>query len=512
MRDMTLKSLYIDALARFDSQPLLHYRDDTYSYGEVVTDANRLANRLRAEGVGPGVPVAIMTSNCPEFVIADQAVLRCGAVKVALNDMLSAKDIEYILRDSKAHVAIADAGMLPAALAAKQNNVQLVIAAGDVPYAPEKVVTWSEALVGQPASIPEVDPSPDDLGLIMYTGGTTGQPKGVMHSQSSLVLNLLAHVIEMGILDDEVLLLMSPLPHSAGLLLGASMLKGASCYLEAKFDPDLVIERITRDKITYTFMVPTMIYRVLDHVAGQKMDLSSLRTILYGAAPITRERLTQGLEIFGPVFMQLYGQSEAPNFVTRLPREDHLLDGGNNRLSSCGQAAVMAQIMIVDEQDREVAVGEVGEIVARTPYNMVGYLGREEQTAKTLRGGWLHTGDLGMMDKDGYLYLMDRKNDMIITGGMNVYSAEVENAAQSCAGVAQVAVVGVPHPDWGEAIVAFVIPDSSGDFNDSALLAHCRRELAHYKLPKAVRVVDSLPTTAYGKVDKKALRASWHGW
>ncbi|MDA8208227.1 MAG: AMP-binding protein [Actinomycetota bacterium] len=513
MRAMTLKSLYVDALSRFGPQPLLHFRGRTYTYAEIVADANRLANRLRAQGVGPGVPVAIMTSNCPEFVVADQAVLRCGAVKVALNDMLSAKEIEYILRDSRAEVAIADRGMLPAALAAEDNSLRLVIAAGEAPEAPEEVLAWSDALAGQPDCVPDGDPSPDDLGLIIYTGGTTGLPKGVMHSQSNLVLNLLAHVIEMGVLDDEVLLLMSPLPHSAGFLLAASMLKGARCHLETKFDPELVIERITKDRVTYTFMVPTMIYRVLDRAAGREMDLSSLRTILYGAAPITRERLAQGLAVFGPVFMQLYGQSEAPNFVTRLPREDHRLEGdGSQRLASCGRAATMAQVMVVDDEDRPVPVGQVGEIVARTPYNMLGYLGREEQTAKTLRGGWLHTGDVGRMDAEGYVYLMDRKNDMIITGGMNVYSTEVENAVQVCPGVAQVAVVGVPHPDWGEAVVAFVVPDASGAFDEDKLIAHCRVELARYKQPKAVKVVESLPTTAYGKLDKKALRASWPGW
>ncbi len=513
MRSMTLKSLFVEALARFGPQPLLHYRERTFSYEEIVFDANRLANRLFAEGVGPGVPVAIMMSNRPEFVVADQAVLRCGAVKVALNDMLSAKEIDYILRDSRAEVAITDAGMLPAALAATDNSIRLIIVAGEVPDQSPALLAWDQALEGQPSSVPEVEPAPDDLGLIIYTGGTTGLPKGVMQTQENLVLNLLAHVIEMGILDDEVLLLMSPLPHSAGFLLAASMLKGARCYLETKFDPDLVIERISRDRVTYTFMVPTMIYRVLDRAAGREMDLSSLRTILYGAAPITRERLAQGLEVFGGVFMQLYGQSEAPNFITRLPREDHRLDAaGAHRLSSCGRATVMAQVMVVDAEDHELPFGEVGEIVARTPYNMVGYLGREEQTAKTLRGGWLHTGDVGRMDAEGYVYLMDRKNDMIITGGMNVYSTEVENAVQTCPGVAQVAVVGVPHPDWGEAVVAFVVTDGTGEFDEAKLLAHCRSELARYKQPKAVRVVDSLPTTAYGKLDKKALRAGWTGW
>ncbi|WP_281690614.1 class I adenylate-forming enzyme family protein [Pseudonocardia thermophila] len=511
MIDLTLKSVFVDALDRFGDRPALYHQGRTHSYADIVADANRLAHRLRATGVGPGVAVALMMSNRPEYVVADQAILRCGAIKVPLNDMLSVKEIDYILRDSGARVAIADTGMLPAAQESSPPGLELIIAAGD--ECPSGAEVWTDALSGQPDTVPDVEAKPDDLGLIIYTGGTTGLPKGVMHTQRSLAVNLFSHVMEIGLLDDEVMLLMSPLPHSAGFHLQAGMLKGARAYLETKFDPELVLDRITANRVTFTFMVPTMIYRVLDRAAGRPLDLSSLRTILYGAAPITRERLEQGLATFGPVFMQLYGQSEAPNFITRLRREDHTLDpAGAHRLASCGQPVAMAQVAIVDDDGRELPRGEIGEVAARTPYTMVGYHNRPEQTAKTLQNGWLRTGDIGRMDEQGYVYLLDRKNDMIISGGMNVYSTEVENVAATCPGVAQVAVVGVPHPDWGEAVVAFVVPDDSGSFDEAKLLAHCRGELARYKQPKAIRVVESLPTTAYGKLDKKALRASWPGW
>jgi fatty-acyl-CoA synthase/long-chain acyl-CoA synthetase len=172
----------------------------------------------------------------------------------------------------------------------------------------------------------------------------------------------------------------------------------------------------------------------------------------------------------------------------------------------------MAQVKVIDEDGRALPAGQVGEIAARTPYTMIGYRNRPEQTAKTLRDGWLCTGDIGRMDEEGYVYLLDRKHDMIITGGMNVYSTEVENVAARCPGVSQVAVVGIPHQDWGEAVVAFVVPDEDGPFDEDKLIAHCRNELARYKQPKAVRVVEALPTTAYGKLDKKALRADWPGW
>ncbi|MFF2085395.1 AMP-binding protein [Nocardia sp. NPDC058176] len=510
MRELTLKAMFVAALDRFGSRPAVHDRGISRSYAQIVVEANQLAHRLRDAGVGPGVGVALMMSNRAEYVVADQAVIRCGAVKVPLNDMLSFNDIDHILRDSGARVVIADAEMLTQVLRTTAPQVELIIATEAPADAPDRVVGWNDALAGQSVTAPDIDPAPTDLGMIMYTGGTTGRPKGVMHTQQGLTLNLLAHVIEMGLLDDERVLLTTPLPHSAGFLLQAGMLKGACHYLESKFDAESVLERMAVDRVTFTFMVPTMIYRVLDHAADRDFDVSSIRTILYGAAPITPERLHQGLERFGPVFMQLYGQSEAPNFLTRLRREDHRAD--TDRLASCGQAATMSTVKVVDSAGRELLPGEVGEIIALTPYTFSGYRDLSEQTEKALRDGWLYTGDIGRIDDDGFVYLLDRKNDMVITGGMNVYCTEVERIVATCRGVADVAVVGIPHPDWGEAVVAFVVPEDGAVVDESELLAVCRAELARYKQPKAIRVVDTVPTTSYGKHDKKALRASWPGW
>ena len=347
MTGLTLKSVMVDALDRFGPRPAIHHQGHDYTYGQIVTAANQLAHRLRALGVGPGVAVAVMMSNRPEYVVADQAILRCGAIKVALNDMLSVGEIDFILRDSSARVAITDAGMLASAMRCCSPALEQIITVADSSDCPDGVLAWPVALAGQPDTVPSGDPDPDDLGWIVYTGGTTGQAKGVMHTQQNLVLNLLSHLIEMGLLDDEVLLLMSPLPHSAGLLLQASMLKGARTYLESKFDPELVLQRITADRVTITFMVPTMIYRILDSASERTLDLTSLRTIIYGAAPITRDRLVQGLNLFGSVFMQIYGQSEAPNFITRLRREDHSIDrDAAHRLASCGQPVTMAQVKV----------------------------------------------------------------------------------------------------------------------------------------------------------------------
>jgi fatty-acyl-CoA synthase/long-chain acyl-CoA synthetase len=497
---VTLRSLFVGGLERFGARPALQVAGRVTSYADLVADANRLAHALVAAGVTAGAPVAIMMSNRAEWVVADQAIIRAGAAKVPVNDMLSAPEIDYLLRDSGAVVALADEGLADAAYAA---GVPTVIVVG---------LEWDAALADAPAGgPPEVTVGESDVGLIMYTGGTTGRQKGVVHTQRSLAVNLLAHVIEMGLLDDERLLLTSPLPHSAGFLAQAGLLKGALALIDARFDADRVLDRIERDRATLLFMVPTMIYRMLDAAEPRAVDLSSLRTILYGAAPITLERLEQGLRRLGPVFMQLYGQSEAPNFLTRLTREEHDLSRPD-RLTSCGRPATMVRIAVLDDGGELVPPGTPGEICARAPYVMAGYHGLPDKTAETLRGGWLHTGDLGLVDTDGYVHLLDRKNDMIISGGMNVYSTEVENVLQACPGVGQVAVVGIPHPDWGEAVVAFVVPRAGEDFDEPAAVARCRAQLAAYKRPKAYRRLATLPVTAFGKVDKKALRAGWAGW
>lgn len=510
---LTLRDLFVNALRRFGDRPAVTAAGVTTSYAQLDAQANGLAATLHSLGGSPQAPVALMMSNGAEYVIADQAVIRSGAAKVPLNDLLSGRDISYILRDSQAVIAIATASQLPYALevlADPGSPLHTVVVVGDLPDpAPAGVRSWADAVGPGAAEPPDVAIAPDDRALLVYTGGTTGAPKGVVHLHGRLAANILSHIIEIGFGDDERLVLTSPLPHSAGFHLQAGLVKGAHCYVESGFDPALIVDRIENDRGTFIFAVPTMIYRLIDHVRAIKVerepDLSALRTILYGAAPITADRLAQGIGMFGNVFMQLYGQSEAPNFITRLTRDDHDV-AKPERLASCGRAVAMARVRIVDDDGNDCAPGDIGEVVAFTPYTMVGYHGLPEKTASTIRDGWLYTGDLGRVDDDGYLYLVDRKNDMIITGGMNVYSTEVENAIAELPTVSQVAVVGVPHPDWGEAVAAFVVATAGSEQDADVVIAHCRTVLSRYKVPKTVHFVDDLPVTALGKLDKKDLR------
>jgi fatty-acyl-CoA synthase/long-chain acyl-CoA synthetase len=498
------------AIRRHGSRRAVVAGGETWTYADLERASRAVAGHLAGLGVGPGDPVAIILRNGAEYAVADLAIALLGAAKVPLNLMLSAGEQAYILADSGARVCLIEADRLDVIEAARERGAepQVVVHGGGG----DPGSSWDAAVNHAPlAAEPPVPP--DALALIMYTGGTTGRPKGVLHTQRGIAANLLSHLVEMELGAEDVLLLTSPLPHSAGFLLQAALCKGASVFIEQGFDVETVLDRISRDRVSYLFMVPTMIYRLLDAVAAREdVDTSSVRTILYGAAPISLERLREGLRRFGPVFMQLYAQTEAPNFLTRLRRDDHRAEGPEvRRLASCGQPVLMARVEVRAEDGSRCAPGEVGEVVARAPYTMVGYLGREPETAEALRGGWLHTGDLGYLDEDGYLYLVDRKKDMIITGGLNVYSTEVEQVLVRVPGVQEAAVTGVPHPDWGEAVVAFVVPERS-DVTAEAIEARAREALTAYKRPKRVVLVPRLPVTAVGKIDKKELRQGWPGW
>ncbi|NJQ00184.1 class I adenylate-forming enzyme family protein [Streptomyces zingiberis] len=500
--DMVLRDHLSAAVRRHGRRPALVADGRTWSYAELEQMSRAVAGHLQACGTGPGDPVAVILRNGVEYVVADLAITLLGAAKVPVNLMLSADEQAYAVADSGARVCLVEADRLDSVHAARALGADprvIVRGGGSGPG------TWEEVITHAPLTAEPAVP-PGARALIMYTGGTTGRPKGVVHTQRGIAANLLSHLIEMELVAEDVLLLTSPLPHSAGFLLQAALTKGALVIVEEGFETAAVLDRIHRDGVSYLFLVPTMIYRLLDALTERpETETGTVRTILYGAAPIAVERLEQGLRIFGQVFMQLYAQSEAPNFLTRLRRDDHQLDHAAHRLSSCGQAVAMARVEVHGTDGSVCGPGEVGEIVAHTPYTMEGYLNRAAETAEALRDGWLHTGDLGRLDEDGYLYLVDRKKDMIITGGLNVYSAEVEQALARLPGVREVAVTGVPHPDWGEAVIAFVVPDGPGT-GAGEIMSAAREVLTAYKRPKEVVLVESLPVTAVGKVDKKKLR------
>lgn len=515
--NLTLNHLFSNALSRYASRIAVVTDEKRITYGELLSAARTMAHAMQDIDIGPNVRVGLLMSNSVEYVISDLAVMLTGATRVAMNDMLSTADIKYIIEDAEVKLLVVDQQFVDILLALKPELPTLhtiIVTDGSTPKS-EGWVDWHGFSKGFSDRDVVTSITSKDMASIMYTGGTTGRPKGIIHIQETMVLNLFSHLVELNIQDTETMLLMTPLPHSAGFFLNAGLLKGATHLVDTRFDVHRTLDRLQHDKVTLTFLVPTMLYRLLDSIKLQESppEFPHLRTIAYGAAPITVLRLEEGLKWFGQVFLQIYGQSEAPNFITRLKREDHVLDSSRpERLSSCGQSVLMGEVRIVDENDCLLPPREVGEIKARTPYNMIGYHRLVEKTGEVLIDGWLHTGDMGWMDEDGYVYLVDRKNDIVISGGMNIYSSEVENVLQRHEGISQVAVIGIPDADWGEAVLAVVVPNHKELPSEQSILQWSENELARYKRPKAIKFVDSLPVTAYGKVDKKSLRqAYWSG-
>lgn len=515
MMTPTLTSMVLGTLRAGSDRPAVIHPDRTLTFADLARESADLAAGLHGLGVRCGDRVALAMANRWEFAVCDLAILRLGAVKVPLNEMLPSGDIAYMLDHSDAAAVIVGPRMaerVATALTSLEQRPQIVALDGEgrEQLAGMAVATFDD-VVGDPTVLESIEVRPDDPAAIFYTGGTTGRPKGVLHTQASLAANQTAQIAEAEIRSSDRLLLMTPLPHAAGLFLQAAIVRGATTHILPSFDPGVALDYARDHAITWTFLVPTMIYRLLDVAAERGVDLPSLTTIVYGAAPISPSRLRQGLEAWGQVFVQLYGQTECPNWGTRLAKEDHDISSQDTRLGSCGRASLLADVAVVDKEGTAQAPGTTGEVVLRSPYLLQGYWKDSDATRKKfLDGGWIRTGDIGLMDADGYLYLKDRRADMIITGGMNVYTSDVETAISRLQGVRQVAVVGVPHPDWGESVHAVIVAD--GTLDQDRVLDHCRGELARYAVPKTVDFVDELPVTAYGKIDKKRLRAAhWAG-
>ncbi|WP_265109985.1 class I adenylate-forming enzyme family protein [Halosolutus halophilus] len=508
----TLKDVFETSLRKYADRTAVVDGDRELTYEELDRRANAVAHGLVERGVGVGDRVALMMSNRLEYVVADVAVIKVGAAKLPLNDMLTPDEFEYMLRDSGTETVICGPNFTDTMASIREDLPAVETVIGIEDASPEGFVPF-ENLDGDESEPPDQVPGEEDVAGHYYTGGTTGKPKGVLHTHDGITTNVYAHVVELGITGDDTLLLMTPLPHSAGMFLWGALVTGATSIIRPGFEPDAALELIDHHDVTWTFMVPTMIYRVLDRPDLETTDTSSLESLVYGAAPMTPARLREGLDAFGSVFCQFYGQTEVPNLITTFGKAEHRVaveSDRSERLSSAGQPCLMADVRIVDAEtgdpDDRVDPGESGEILATAPYVMREYYERPEATAETVVDGWVRTGDIGRRDEDGYLYLLDRASDLIISGGMNVYSTEVEEALDEHAGIQEVAVIGVPDDDWGEAVKAVVVPRDEESLSTDEIVAFADDRLADYKKPKSIDFVDEIPKTPYGKMDKKALR------
>ncbi len=497
---VTLAGILTRAIVRCRSRVALRVGDASWTYGDLDAKSAALASGFTELGISKGDFVALYLKNCAEYVIADLALLKIGAVKVPLNEYQSVDDVTYILDDTGATTLVAHQSLLIGLGPAPSRRTALshiVCVAEEGCEVPKPAHHWWDDLLAD-ETFAAVESSPEDIAMITYTGGTTGTPKGVVQNQASLGVNLFAHIVAGEVSASDVMLLSTPLPHSAGYHLQACLLQGGQVILQSRFDPATFHAVVEERKVTWTFMVPTMIYRLLDYGGAPVRDHSSLRSIVYGAAPMSGAQLHRAIEKFGLCFIQLYGQTECPNYITALTKDDH----SNPELhESCGKAVPFVEVATTADDRRGL-----GEVVVRSPYLLTEYFKNADATRSTLRQGWLHTGDIGYIDDDGYLFLKDRAKDMIISGGMNVYTSEVEQALKRHPAVADAGVIGLPHSDWGEQVHAVVEIRRDAEVTKNALIDWCRGKLSRYKVPKSMEFRAALPLTAYGKVDKKALR------
>lgn len=484
----------------------IEFSGGSLTYGRLAAWSAAIGEVLRSDGIKPGDKVALLIGNRPEFVACDIAIATIGAVKLPINSLLPAHTIAHILDDSEAKALIVDPHLEEATLMALGDRQVRLYGFGGGDDRFKRVALPSDTNKAPAIEVAEVEAEAPCA--LFYTGGTTGRPKGVVHSQRSIVTFHTAQLLEAEIRQHERLLLATPLAHAAGLFAQSAIIRGATIVLEDGFDVERTVSAFHDRGITWAFLVPTMIYRLLDAVGAEagKDVFPALDTIVYGAAPIAQSRLRRALEVFGPVFIQLYGQTESPNWGTRLAKPDHDL-AKPERLTSCGQASFMVDVQIVDEEGNTLPAGEVGEVCLKGPYTLTEYHRNPEATAEKFIGEWIRTGDIGVLDEAGYLYLKDRRADMIISGGMNVYSSEVEDALNTHPQVKAAAVIGIPHDDWGEAVHAVIVGD--GKLTGEELIAWSRGRLAAYARPKSVEFIDILPETPFGKIDKKRLRAKF---
>jgi acyl-CoA synthetase (AMP-forming)/AMP-acid ligase II len=489
-----------------------------FTYEAFELAVNRLANGFLSLGLKKGDRIVLMTTNCIEYIYADFAAAKAGLVKVPLNVMLALKDVDYRIKDSEAKAVILDEFFYDkVGLFFKKYDFvkDIIYITQKEEKLPEGVISYYQLLRNSPSTNPKVEIDQEDLIAIMYTGGTTGVPKGVMHTHKSYLSIVYSQLVEDDICEDEVMLLTAPLPHATGFMILPCLLRGGTIIVTNGFDPEEVFRLIQEEKVTRTFMVPTMIYATLDHPKRKNYDLSSLRTVLYAAAPISPRRLEEAMKEMGPIFLQGYAQMEVAVQTCNLTKKQHIEAIEKNkkeRLKSCGMPIIMSQVKIVDDDNKEVEIGVVGELITKSPHMMKGYWRKEEETKRSIIDGWLHTGDLAYMDEDEYIYLVDRKHDMIISGGMNVYSAEVEDVLSKHPAITEAIVIGIPDEKWGELVLGIVVPAPGKEVTEAELLDYCRDKLAAYKRPKRIEFYQSIPKTAYGKYDKKVVRKKyWEG-
>ena len=491
------------------------YGDEDITFAELDEGANRVANGLAALGVRPGERVAFLGKNHPFYFEALLGAARIGAVMTPVNWRLAPPEVAYILDNCQAQVVFVGEGFAEvlASIRGDCPQIEQIIGIDAPDYPGTDYRIWRDGFSSTP---PAHHVRAEDDALQLYTSGTTGKPKGAVMTHGSILSSrdAAAAAEEMRKWQEpipgDVTLLAMPCFHISGTGTGiGTMVAGSNSIVLPEYDPTKALDLIANFNISKIFLVPAAIQILLNHPKVGEVDFSRLKYVTYGASPIPLDLMREAMRVLGCGFVQMYGMTETSGTIVALDPEDHVPEG-SPRMRSVGKALAGVELKIIDEAGNPVPAGTVGEIATRSSKNMRGYWNNPEATAATIDAdGWLRTGDAGYLDEDGYLYIHDRVKDMIISGGENVYPAEVENALYSHPKVADVAVIGVPHAKWGEAVKACVVLKPGEELTVAELIAHARQHIAGYKCPKSIDFIPALPRNPSGKILRRELRAPY---
>ncbi len=511
---MILEDILNRTVSQVSDKTAIIYGERRITYQELYQRTNRLANALLNLGIRKETRVAVMEKNCPEFIELYFAVAKTGGIVVPISFRLKGKELFYVLNNSKAQVLFfgAEFSSVVDSVRPELPELKTYICIGK---SQSDATPYEELLNKASSSAPGVGNNENDVIILMYTSGTTGVPKGTLLTHRNVLHVMINQLITLGQTRDDVCLNCLTFFHVAIIFSLVIIMTGGINVIQREFSPEEVLRLIEGEKVTIVVAVPSELSFILTYPEKHLYNLKSLKSIYYGAMPITTKLLRESLQFFQCDFYQVYGSTEA-GFMSCLGPKDHLLEGpleGRKRLQSAGKAVVFCELKVVGEHDQEVSVGEVGEIVVRSNSVMKGYYGLRKETEIALRNKWFHTGDLARVDEDGYVYIVDRKSDMIISGGENIYPPEIEEIICSHPSVQMAAVIGVPDSQWGEAVKAVLVLKEGAKATEDEIIKFSGDKLAGFKKPKAVEFVDSLPLNPAGKVLKKVLREKdWEGY
>ena len=490
-----------------------------YTFSQIADRVNRLANALLGLGIKKGDAVGVLQVNCNQYVEDYYATAKVGGIFVPLNFRAKQDELTYMLKNSEAKALFVGARYVDMvdAMRPELPSVKHYIS---IDGKQEGMLYYEDLIASASPEEMFIEISDDDISILMYTAGTTGRPKGVPIKHSAFSIYMLQNVNPPDPDTEETNLLTVPLYHVAGIqAMLAATYGGRTIAMMRQFDVDEWMETVQREKANRAMLVPTMLKRIIDHPNFKNYDLSSLKVITYGAAPMPFEVIKKAIEVLPKVnFINAFGQTETASTITSLGPEDHVIQGTEEEkakklrrlTSSIGRPMPDVEMKIVDEQGKDVPIGQLGEIVARGPRVMSGYWKDAEKTAKALtKDGWLRTGDMGYVDEEGYFYLAGRGDDLIIRGGENISPEEVENALYAHPAVEEVAVIGIPDPEWGEEPRAIVVLKKGMTATAEELMEFCRQKLSGFKRPRSIVFIDELPRTSTGKILKRVLREKY---